>query len=265
MRRNSAFWGTVVVLLGAALLLTNLKIVSFNVWSFFWPLLIVLLGVWFLIGPAWKRKSLDTIQSTIPLENTNSAEISFHHGAGRLEVNASARPGELINGWFTGGVTSEIHRNAGITELQLHTPSDFAFDGSWPMGSHGYEWVVGLTPEVPLKLHFKTGASESIFDFSGLKVTDLSIETGASSTEITMPSNAGLTNAQVKSGVAAVKIHIPAGVGARIHVKSGLSGVNIDSSRFTRDGDTYVSAEYATVTNKVELYVETGVGSVDVN
>jgi len=36
-------------------------------------------------------------------------------------------------------------------------------------------------------------------------------------------------------------------------------------SGFTRDGDTYVSAEYATVTNKVELYVETGVGSVDVN
>lgn len=265
MKRMSIFWGSIIVLLGAVLLANNLKIVSVNVWSFFWPMLVILLGVWFLLIPNWKRKSVDTIQSSIPLEDTTSAEVDFHHGAGRLEVNASARPGELINGWFTGGVSSEIHRSAGFTDLKLQTPADFAFEGPWPAGSHGYEWVVGLTPEVPLKLIFKTGASESILDLSSLKVTGLSVETGASSTEITLPANAGLTTAQVKSGMASMKIHIPAGVGARIQVKSGLSGLNIDTARFVQNGEYYVSSDFAAAANKIELSVEMGMGSVEIN
>jgi predicted membrane protein len=265
MKRSSFFWGAVVVLLGVVLLMNNLHLVAFNVWTFFWPVLLVLLGLWFLLGPTWQKKNLDTIQTTIPLQDTTSASVEFHHGAGRLEINASARPGELVNGWFTGGVTSEIHRDGAFTSLQLHTPSDMAFEGPWPTGSHGYEWVVGLSPEIPLKLVFKTGASESIFDLSQLKVTNLTLETGASSTEITLPANAGMTSAQIKSGVASVKIHVPAGVGARIHVKSGLSGINVDTTRFIREGEDYVSTDYASTVNKLDLDVETGVGSVDIN
>jgi len=265
MKRQSIFWGTAIVLLGAILLASNLHLVVGNIWSFFWPGLIILLGVWFLMGPAWQHRSLDTIQSILPLEDATQAEITFHHGAGRLEVNASAKPGELINGWFTGGVTSDIHRNSGLASLRLQTPSHVPFDGPWPSGSHGYEWIVGLSPEIPLKLAFHTGASESALDLSGLKVTDLIVETGASSSEITLPANAVASTAHIKSGVAAVKIHVPSGVGARIRVQSGLAGINIDPARFTRDGDTYLSADYASAANRVDLFVETGVGSVDIN
>ena len=264
MKRQSLFWGVVVVLLGVVLLASNLNIVRGNIWTFFWPALIIFLGLWFLLGPAWKRKSLDTIQSTIPLEDTTLAEITFKHGAGRMEVNSSARPGELINGWFTGGVTSEIHRNAGLTTLKLQTPSDAAFDGPWPTGSHGFEWIIGLTPEIPLKLDFQTGASESFHDFSGLKVTDLSVETGASSSEITQPAHAGFTNGHIKSGMASVKVQIPAGVGAQVRVQSGLSDIKVDPVRFTRNGDNYLSADYASAENKIDLFVETGVGSVEI-
>ena len=70
---------------------------------------------------------------------------------------------------------------------------------------------------------------------------------------------------KVESGVASVKITIPQGVGASIKVESGLAGINIDSTRFTRDGDNYRSADYATAVNKIDLDVETGVGSVDVH
>jgi hypothetical protein len=265
MKRSSFFWGSIIVLLGAALLLNNMHLIVFNVWAFFWPAVLVILGVWFLVGPTWQKKSMDTIQTTVPMEDTTSAEIEFHHGAGRLEINASARPGELLNGWFTGGVDSEIHRDNGLTRLKLKNVSDMPFEGPWPAGSHGFEWIAGLSPEIPLKLAFKTGASESVLDLSQLKVTNLSVETGASSTEITLPANAGMTTAQVKSGVASVKIHVPAGVGARIHIKSGLSGVNVDSAKFMRDGEDFISTDFASTTNKLDLDVETGVGSVDIN
>lgn len=265
MKKNNLFWGLAIVLLGALLLTTNLGFLHINAWSLFFPMLIVLLGVWFLLGPAMGRKSLDTVQTSIPLEATAEAAIAFHHGAGRLEVNGSARTGELINGWFTGGVSSEIHRNGSFTDLKLQTPADVSFEGPWPVGNRGFEWIVGLSPEIPMKLEFKTGASESILDLSQLKVKEVTVETGASSTEITLPAAAGLTRAEVKSGVASVKIHIPAGVAASITVKSGLSGINVDTARFMKVGEGYVSSDYGTAANKVDLFVESGVGSVDIN
>jgi hypothetical protein len=53
-------------------------------------------------------------------------------------------------------------------------------------------------------------------------------------------------------------------VAARIFVKSGLSGITVDQARFNRIGENYESPDYATAANKMEINVETGVGSVDI-
>jgi hypothetical protein len=265
MRRSNLFWGLVIVLLGAVLLSINLGAVTAQIWTFFWPGLIILAGVWFLMRPSRQQKNVEAVSSNVPLEGATSAEIEFHHGAGRLEVNADARPGDLVGGTFIGGVTADVNRFEGNAKVTLHTPSDMGFDGNWPMGGHGYEWKVGISPEIPVKLHFHTGASESILDLRGLKASEVEVATGASSSELTLPANAGFTNVRVKSGVASVKITIPAGVAANIHVQSGLAGINIDAARFVHDGEYYRSADYATAANKVELFVETGVGSVDIH
>jgi hypothetical protein len=265
MKRSSLFWGSAIVLLGAVLLASNLGIIRGNVWVFFWPAVVILAGIWFLLRSTAKNEDVAPTAANVPLESATSAEISFKHGAGRLVLDANARTGDLLSGSFTGGVTADVDRSGATAKVTLHTPTDLIFDGGFPFGGHGYEWRVGITPQIPLSLRFETGASESKFDLSGLKVTDVTLETGASSTEITTPANAGYTKMKVESGAASVKIIIPQGVGASIHVESGLAGINIDAKRFTRDGDTYRSADYATAANKLDLDIETGVGSVDVH
>lgn len=265
MRRNSLFFGIVIILVGAVLLAINLGVVSVRAWTFFWPALIILAGIWFLLGPTLnKYQKFETVQTSIALEGATHGEIEFHHGAGRLQVDGSARIGELLTGTFTGGVTSDVQRSLDGVKVTLNTPADLIFAGPWGIGQHGYEWKVGVTPEMPVKLYFHTGASESVLDLAGLKASEVVIETGASSTEITLPANAGLSKVQVKSGVASVKIRVPEGVGANIQVKSGLSGLNIDSSRFVKNGENYLSNDYATAANKVDLFIEMGVGSVEI-
>jgi hypothetical protein len=266
MRRNGLFFGVVIILAGALLLAINLGVIMTQAWTFFWPGLIILAGVWFLLRPTfYKNQTLEMAQSSIKLDGAARGEIEFHHGAGRLQVDASARAGELYTGTFTGGVTSDVRRSADGVNVVLNAPADLVFAGPWGMaGNHGFEWKVGVTPEVPVKLHFHTGASESILDLSGLKATDVVVETGASSTELTLPANAGFSNVKVNSGVASMKIRIPAGVGANIHVQSGLSDLKIDKSRFVQEGEYYRSPDYATAVNKVDLFVETGVGSVEI-
>lgn len=266
MRRSGIFFGVVIILLGAMLLAINLGVLSSRAWGFFWPVVIVLLGAWFLLRPAlYKSRTLDPVQSEVPLENAAEGEIVFQHGAGRLQVDATARPGDLFSGTFLGGVSSDVQRFGNRVKTVLETPHDLIFTGPWDVGKYGYEWNVGVTPEVPVKLHFKTGASESILDLSGTKASDVTIETGASSCELTLPANAGMTYVQIKSGVASMKVHIPLGVSANIHVKSGLTGLNVDTSRFMQNGDQYRSSDYETALNKVEISIEMGLGSVEIN
>jgi hypothetical protein len=120
-------------------------------------------------------------------------------------------------------------------------------------------------PEIPLMLEVKTGASESDLDLTRLRVTDLRLETGASSTRLRMPEAAGFTQGRIQCGVASVDISIPNQVAAHIEVKSGLAGVNVDPRRFIRMGDCYETPDFAAAPNKINLFIETGVGSVTVS
>jgi hypothetical protein len=147
-------------------------------------------------------------------------------------------------------------------QVKLRTPSQF---WEWSPGS-GLDWDLSLTNEVPLTLKINSGASASVFDLSDLLVTELKLETGASSTEITMPARAGNTIADIETGVSSIKMNIPDGVAARIRVKSGLASVQVNPTRFPRsDGDVYQSPDYATASNRTNITIEAGVGSVEIN
>jgi hypothetical protein len=100
---------------------------------------------------------------------------------------------------------------------------------------------------------------------SDLQVKELTLKSGASSTNLTLPASAGMTHARVSSGAASVNISVPQGVAARIRWHGGLSTVSVNQARFQRSGDSYQSPDYDTAANNVDLDVEMGVGSVTVN
>lgn len=265
MKRSTLIFGAIIVLLGVVLLGINLGVVTSDVWRYFWPLVLVLLGIWFILGPYIWKADMDTVDRSIPLMNDLSAEVQIDYGAGRLNVSSSATVQDLMSGSFVGGITEEIHRNDGRVTLKIKPPAEVMFPGNWVRGHQGVNWDLKLTKEIPLKLHFHMGACETHLDLTELKVTELVIETGASSTDIQLPQNAGYTRVKVESGAADVKIHVPQGVAASIRESSALSGINVDTSRFLQNGHNYQSADYDTAANKVEISYEGGVGSVEVN
>jgi predicted membrane protein len=122
-----------------------------------------------------------------------------------------------------------------------------------------------LNTAVPLTLALETGASESRLLLTDLQVRELSVSTGASSTIVDLPARAGMTRVRVESGAASVKLRVPAGVAASISIRSALAGIRVDTSRFPKAGDSYRSADYDSAANRVEISVETGVGSIEIN
>ncbi len=264
MRRSGIFFGLFIILLGAALLAVNLGYADQRIWGYFWPGLLVLLGAWFLLRPRVMHQPLSVDKASFPLGGAAEGEISFHYGAGVLHISDSAMSNELAGGSFTGGVLADQSTRGGTAVLSLKSPSDRIFEGPWGMGDKGFEWMVGINAQVPLSLDLHTGANEQFLDLARTQVKTLTLETGASHSVITLPANAGFTKATVKSGLADVNITVPEGVGALIHVSAGLSGIKVNTDRFPRVGEQYQSADYVTATNKVEIHIETGLGSVTI-
>lgn len=268
MRRGNFVWGVIIILIGILFLLSNLGLIpaSINIWTLIWPVVLILLGLWFLLGPRlWGNRAAENRQLDIPLESARQADLVVEHGGGRLDLRASGMDTNLLSGTFVGGVESDIRRTGDRVSIRLRPPDTMFFFGPWSAGQRGFEWRFTLSPSVDLNLVLKTGAGESIVDLTGLRVTDLRIETGASSTNLVLPDRAGLTRVEIHAGVAGVDVRIPAGVAARIKTQTGISSVSIDPARFPRTGDLYVSPDFETAANRVEMRVEAGVGSIRIS
>lgn len=268
MRRGSLIWGSLILLAGVLLLLNNIFPDVFNrvnVWDIIWPLAIVFIGVSMLLGPRWGRRgNLETQTVTVPLENASDADLRLNHGAGRLSVRSNGTPGVLLSGSCVGGADLNVSRSGPSARVELRSRTGEMW--GWPnvSGPYGYAWDLLVTPEIPVRLTLETGASETNLDLRDLKVTDLEIKTGASSSVVTLPARAGMTRVKVASGAASVKLYLPDGVAAHIRVQSGLAGVHIDPNRFPAAAGGYETAGYESAANRADIFVETGVGSIDI-
>jgi hypothetical protein len=260
-RRASLFWGSVLIVLAALLLLKRIGVIAGDIFGYFWPLVIIAFGAWLIIGFFARKQPIQGEQVSIPLEEATSAHIKLDHGAGRLTLHSGAGTGEIVNGTFANGLSYKSHLEGGRLEVKLRTSHEFW--AWWP--GESLDWDIHLNRDIPLSLKIDSGASASTLDLSDLKVTDLDIDTGASSTDLTLPAYAGNTHVDIDTGASSLKVSVPSGVAASIRVKSGIASVNINS-RFPRlDGGLYQSTDYSTAANRVDMTIDAGVGSIEVN
>lgn len=264
MKSSNIIWGGALVLLGGLLLMDSLGIIQINFWQIIMPLLLILFGIWVLLGYFYGRQPLEAEEDSIPLAGIQNARIIFHHGAGQLRIKSGADPSTLASGRFGGGLKYSIKPGGEHTDITMR-PRESGFPVIIPAISplnHLYNWDVRLTHEIPLQMVLKTGASDTRLDLTNLQVTRLRLDSGVSSTTINLPENVDLTKVVVKAGVASVKLFVPEKVAAKIHVVGGLTGANVDRSRFPKSGAYYQSEDYESAMNKVDIRIESGISSI---
>lgn len=266
MKMRQLFWGVALVLFGLIALASTLGwLRGLNIWALIGPYFLIVLGAWFLLRPALlKGEKIDAESYSLPLGDAREARIKLEHGAGRLTLHPGAESGNLLSGSFAGGIIPTISREGLILSVSLKSDLDVITVLPPIPGGEGLEWNVSLTNAIPLSIELHSGASESILDLTDLMVKYLSVETGASSTRVMLPKKAGISKVKVESGAASVDLVVPEGVAAKIRVESAIASNNIDTSRFPRKGKGYQSADYDTAVNKVDIDVETGVGSISI-
>lgn len=262
MRRGSMFWGGLLILVGIILVLDNLGVLgNIDIWGLIWPLFLILMGAWFILGTL-NRRPAEREHVEIPLDSAQSAHLLVQHGAGRLDIYAGAGSGNLVEGDFGGGLDFHTQRSGDQLEVRMRMPSQF-FPFFW-MPGYSLDWSFGLSKDIPLSIEIGSGANDARLDFSELKISKLTLKSGVSSTSLKLPTSAGYTQVRVESGVSSVNLHVPESVAARIRSQSGLSSINLDRNRFPKSAGFYQSLDYDQAQNKVEINVQMGVGSVSV-
>lgn len=255
-------WPLVFIAFGVLLLLDNFDLLPGRVFGYIWPLALIFLGASLLLS---RGGSVVVVEDATTLEGARSARITFKHGAGELKVQGGAPADLLYTGAFAGGVDKQLDRPGDriTVTLSARTPVWFGWPGP-VFGGRGLDWDVRLNDSVPLTVSVELGASSTRLDLEGLRVTELSIQTGASSTVVVLPARAGHTRASMSAGAASVDITVPAGVAARIRGMVGVGSLEVDQRRFPRREAYYKSPDFETAENRVDLQVEGGVGAVQV-
>ncbi len=250
MRNNNLFWGVTLVLLGVLMLFDRMR--------FFWPVILILVGLWVVLGGRWNRAQVDKSISIDAL-SARSAHVRVGFGAGKLHIDGAASAGKALDGIVNdeAHVTSQL--DGDVLNVRLGNEASFPIVGI----PSGFRWNLHLSKDLPLTLELKTGASSSSVDLSALSVSSLSVDTGASETEITLPAT-GHTHVEVRGGAAEIRLRIPQGVAARVRSRSGMAEVRVDENRFPRMGDVNQSADYESAPNRVDMLIEVGAASVRV-
>ena len=265
MRRDYIFWGAVLVLLGGLMFLNAAGIRlpgGISAMQLFWPSVLVLLGVW-ILSAYFLRGVVEKEQVSIDLQGANEAYLKLSHGAGRLVLGAGASPGQLLSGTFAGGVKQSVHKSG--NRLDAHIEAQPTFFPLFFSGWQGLEWNINLNRDIPLALRLETGASQSELDLRDLRVTDLKVGTGASKTNLTLPTNAGMTTVKVELGAASLDMVVPQGVAARIRTEHGVAAIEVDTARFPYSNGIYESADYSSAQNKVDILIQAGAGRVAIH
>lgn len=264
MRRDTIFWGSLLILIGMLILLDNAGVFGdINVWGLIWPLFLIVLGGRILLN-YFVSSPQEVKKLNIPVGDSTSAHIQFDHGGGRLFVKAGIDQEDLLSGEFGGGIKHFIDTVGDKADIKLQIPQSM-FPFVWiPGTSSAVSWQVALKNNLPISLSFNNAACESNIDLSDLLVRNIVLKTGASSTKLILPEDADYTRVKIDAGVASINVHIPTSVAARIKTSIGLGSVAIDRKRFPKNGNIYISNDYETAENKVDIDISGGISSISI-
>lgn len=293
--RYAPAWGILLLFLGIIFLLQNLNVLPWGLWGtlwHFWPVLIIAIGLTILLRfhNVWLVSALilamlfaclgitvwqygasppaEKITSAYsePLGSLEQAQVEIDFSRGSLTMDSlpygSLNFVEAGSGMRNGdkGIKAEFRRRGSEGELHLSLER-----GRWEFWSKGENsWQVRFNRNIPLTLDVKSAASNVHLDLSQLQITELAMDVDLGNYMVKVPSSAGSVHVYIDADLSNLEITIPDGVAIKLMADADLSILKVDESRFPRKGDYYVSPDFASAKNRIELELDCDLSRVQV-
>ena len=262
MRRANVFWGLILILLGVLFLLQALHLID-DVFGWFWPSALILLGLWVLFSNVLPHTRSSAEPFELSLEGATQLDLNLDLGLGSVSFSGGTLEGTALSG--TRGKTLEIRHNRSGERLLVDLnagPNFLPF-----LGPDEGDWQFALTCAVPLNLKVKAGASSLDFDLTDVNLKSLRLEAGASTINIKLPASVEHSEVFLETGAATLDLQLPDGVAASILMEQGASTLDVDRVRFpllNATGNHYQSPDYAENPHRVDINLKGGANSVRV-
>lgn len=298
-QRGSIFGPVLLIGLGILLLLSNIGLISMNVWELlfrFWPVLLIAIGLDVLFG---RRRGIGAIIALVVLllvvagsfwggplggnitaagagetrtiaqhlDGATAAEVRIAPGVSQLYIRALPAGADdmLIQGTVQPLRNERLEESAserGDTAIySLRTAATGASLPFWNTRNQG-RWDLQLNAETSLDLNVDAGVGQATLDLAQLNLAALNVDIGVGSTEITLPDRGSFTG-NISGGVGQLTLVVPDTLPIRIRASAGLGSVDVQGD-FTRDGKVYTSSGYASADQPVEMEISGGVGEIEI-
>jgi hypothetical protein len=304
-RQSGFGFAGALILLGVFGLLWNFNVLPDGFWGEFWtlwPLLLVAIGANLILSrqrawigslaalavvtgslaAAWvlavanpstsHSLSITSESISVKSEGAQSARLNLTVAAGDLTLTSGAPSGLLLSGGSQGTVAEASEQRVSVIRSGGRSTMDVRLNTDWNFqfpprrgGSSSPRWILRHAEGIPSDIRIETGASDLDLDLRELNVQRLNIDGGAADIDVVLPANAGRTTAEFSIGAADLDITVPAGVAAQIDFDGGISSLNIDESRFPKQGDRYVSPDFESAANRVTIKIEAGVSDITIS
>jgi len=280
------FWGIFFLFFGTVFFLQTLGVLPWGLWRTLgrlWPVIIVALGaclvmrrfnIWLvsLIILALFAGALGIAYAQyepVPTEPP-PATMSYSEPLGNLknvQVDIDFKAGNLDIGSLLGGSLNFVESNARVDVRRQDGAGRVAINRSgvsWPFWDEGRDrWHIDLAQGVPMTVSARLNMANAGLDLTQLQVVDLRVDADLTNGNVTMPAS-GTVSAFIKADLSTVEITIPEGVAARVKVQADLTPVKVSERRFPRKGDFYVSSDFDTAKNRVELEIDADLSTIEV-
>jgi len=302
---QSLFWPMLLIGVGTAWLLTNIGVFTgenISVLFQLWPLLLIFIGIDLIFGRSSPSRGgtiglafvgfilaimyvgpsiglggnaeRNNTYFDLPLDGAETLELNINAGIDNVTVNPLVDSNNLIEGnvWHYGELIVDATADGSDKVVDIKQ-DDFGF--SFNFGHDNPEdigWNFTVNPEVALALDFDGGVGETIMNLSDFTVTDLKLDLGVGSLDVSLPDPAEDYNVDISGGVGEVKLDIPDNVPVQIDVSTGVGDVNLPASLIQISGDDGLVGQdglwqtegFETATNRIFITFDGGVGSLEV-
>ena len=280
------FWGLFLLFLGTVFLLQTIHVLPWGLWRIlwrFWPVLLIAAGTgiilrrtntWLVsllilallfgsLGIAiWQYEPPNPPSplagsSTQSLDTLKKAHLDIEFTAGNLNIASLAADSQnLLES--DSRFDFRTQNSAGMVSLSRKG------DG-WPFWDEGKDsWHVDLSRKLPFTANVNTNFSNVILKLNELQITRLAVDSDLSNYTMELPHPRGTLSVFIKADLSTLNITIPEGVAAKVTVTSDLSSMNINETRFPGRGNTYLSPNFESAADRIELEIDCDLSVVEV-
>jgi cell wall-active antibiotic response 4TMS protein YvqF len=283
---------TLLIGIGAILLLNNLGYLDWTVWDVLrlWPILLIGAGLEILLGRQSVWGSLAAAAILIALiaggiwlgttgrarafrgevvdigyarNNADAATIALDPAVSDITIGALVDSTALVEGTIQLNSNEELQRDLSDGPPVKVT---LASMGNRPYGYISANarsiWQLRINSDLELDLDVDMGIGDAALDLSDLALEEGRFDFGVGRADATLPQNSDAT-VRVDGGIGTVIIRVPEGVGARVILDAGIVGRTLPPD-YRRNGDTYTSPGYDEADTQVDVTIGLGIGTIRV-